>query len=61
MIPLDGVPPQPTDICRWFVLCENEATSHRPHPILGPVPICDRCDDKIQRFDDHLAERRATR
>jgi len=30
--------------CRWFALCDNFATSIRPHPILGDVPICERCD-----------------
>lgn len=29
--------------CEWFALCENEATHHEPHPVLGDVPRCDRC------------------
>lgn len=34
--------------CRWFALCPNPATKTRPHPILGDVPICDRCDKKVE-------------
>lgn len=30
--------------CLWFATCPNPATSTRPHPSLGDVPICDRCD-----------------
>jgi hypothetical protein len=30
-------------LCQWFALCTNEATRVEPHPILGDVPICDRC------------------
>lgn len=33
--------------CAWFALCDNDATMTRPHPILGDVPICNRCDTKI--------------
>jgi hypothetical protein len=29
--------------CRWFAMCENAATGTMPHPVLGDVPICDRC------------------
>lgn len=29
--------------CEWFLLCANEATTTRPHPVLGDVPCCDRC------------------
>lgn len=35
-------------ICCQFALCENEATTQRPHPILGAVPTCDRCDEKME-------------
>lgn len=34
--------------CQWFALCDHEATTTRPHPILGDVPICDRCDKKVE-------------
>ena len=33
--------------CEWFALCENAATTTRSHPILGPVPICERCDARV--------------
>lgn len=36
--------------CEWFALCENGATLTRSHPILGDVPICGRCDSKIERL-----------
>lgn len=29
--------------CSWFAYCENPATHTQAHPILGDVPICDRC------------------
>jgi hypothetical protein len=29
--------------CLWFALCENESTCFVDHPVLGPVPCCDRC------------------
>jgi hypothetical protein len=34
--------------CQWFALCDNPATGHMPHPILGSVPICDRCRAKVE-------------
>jgi hypothetical protein len=36
--------------CQWFALCENEATTIEPHPILGVVPICDRCKALIDKL-----------
>ncbi len=36
--------------CQWFALCENPATTTRKHSILGHVPICDRCNAKIERL-----------
>lgn len=38
--------PAPT-VCAWFALCTNAATGTEPHPILGDVPICDRCAAKV--------------
>lgn len=35
------------DLCEWFALCDNPATGTEPHPILGDVPICDRCAAKV--------------
>jgi hypothetical protein len=34
--------------CQWFAGCHNVATTTRKHPILGNVPICDRCNKKIE-------------
>jgi hypothetical protein len=31
--------------CEWFAGCQNEATHLEPHPILPPVPACDRCPE----------------
>lgn len=33
-------------MCEWFAMCTNEATDFMPHPILGDVPICDRCKER---------------
>ncbi|AYR01207.1 hypothetical protein SEA_SCARLETT_40 [Mycobacterium phage Scarlett] len=37
-------------VCEWFALCDHEATSTEAHPILGEVPICDRCKAKLDRL-----------
>jgi hypothetical protein len=37
--------------CQWFALCPNEAVTMRPHPILGEVPICERCDERISALE----------
>lgn len=34
-------------ICQWFARCANVATRAAGHPVLGPVPICDKCADKL--------------
>jgi hypothetical protein len=39
------------DGCQWWLNCDNPATTVRSHPILGDVPICKRCDDKISRTE----------
>ena len=36
--------------CQWFALCENPPTTTLPHPVLGNVPCCNRCADKITRL-----------
>lgn len=33
--------------CEYFALCTNEATGTVPNPIIGPVPCCDRCADRV--------------
>lgn len=35
---------RPAPRCQWFLLCTNPATGTTPHPILGDVPTCARCD-----------------
>jgi hypothetical protein len=39
-------------LCEWFAKCTNPANGLRDHPVLGQVPICQRCDDKIERLRD---------
>lgn len=41
-----AVYPWPTTPCRWWALCDQDATHTLSHPILGEVPICDRCQTK---------------
>ena len=36
--------------CRWFASCENIAVTVQPHPVLGDVPICQRCLDWYARM-----------
>lgn len=43
-------------ICEWFLLCTNEADGTVEHPILGSVPTCQRCADKL---DLDLAQSRS--
>lgn len=38
----------PDQMCEWFALCDHEATGTRSHPVLGEVPICDRCAAKVE-------------
>ncbi|ASR75981.1 hypothetical protein J4U02_gp118 [Mycobacterium phage Aziz] len=42
--------PDYESLCQWFARCGNHANGLRDHPILGPVPICKRCDDKVDRL-----------
>jgi hypothetical protein len=42
--------PMVTPRCEWFLLCERAATTTRHHPILGDVPICAPCDERIERL-----------
>jgi len=36
--------------CRWFARCDNIAVTTEPHPILGAVPICQRCVNKLKQI-----------
>lgn len=38
-----GLLPSP---CKWFALCDRAAVMTLRHPILGQVPVCQRCADK---------------
>ncbi len=38
--------------CEWFARCTNEAVGEMPHPILGGVPICERCAEKVERINN---------
>jgi hypothetical protein len=54
--PADLDPAMP---CQWYSGCDNTATTTRPGPIIlaggvpgsGPIPICDRCNERVARMD----------
>lgn len=33
--------------CRWFALCDREADGVVEHPVLGDVPTCKRCANRL--------------
>ena len=33
--------------CEWFALCDYPAIGTVAHPVLGDVPVCGRCADKL--------------
>lgn len=35
-------------VCQWFARCDHRATRLRSHPVLDEVPICDRCDARVE-------------
>ena len=37
--------------CEWFLLCDNTTTRAAKHPILGQVPVCDRCARHVGLID----------
>jgi hypothetical protein len=39
-------------VCEWFALCTRPADGVVAHPIIGPVPTCQRCAERMeQRLD----------
>lgn len=34
--------------CEWFLGCNNVAVGATAHPILGAVPTCAACAEKVQ-------------
>ncbi len=34
--------------CEYFALCDREAVGTVPNPVLGPVPCCQRCADRVE-------------
>lgn len=37
-------------VCEWWAGCTNPATHYTPHPVLGQVPTCSTCAEKIRRL-----------
>jgi len=37
-------------ICQWFALCTNVATTVQDHPTLGAIPVCCACKELIRRL-----------
>lgn len=35
-------------LCQWFAMCGHLATTTIPHPTLGDVPACDRCNARVE-------------
>lgn len=51
-LPIEGeIVPEaaPLGNCAWFLMCLNDAVRLRTHPILGPTPVCARCDERAER------------
>lgn len=42
--------------CSWYAMCSNPATEVESHPILGGVPVCERCAGIISRMKAELAK-----
>lgn len=37
-------------VCMWWAKCTNPANTLKDHPVLGKVPICKRCAEKLERL-----------
>ena len=40
--------------CGWYAYCFNQATHYRQYPGVGLVPICGRCDDRVNEFETRV-------
>ena len=40
---------QAPGMCKWWANCSNPATHERRAGPIGMVPICDRCEEILQR------------
>lgn len=40
--------------CMWFAGCRNAAVTTQAHPVLGDVPICQRCKDWYDRMGEEV-------
>ena len=41
----------PPTVCEWFALCTRAAVGTVAHPVLGEVPACQHCVDKLDLQD----------
>lgn len=41
-------------LCHWWALCPNPAVTDRHHAILGSVPICDECDQRLDMIEAEM-------
>lgn len=48
---IDGKEAPLPEGCHWFAKCDNFANGLRDAGPLGMIPICKRCDDKLERID----------
>jgi len=39
------------ETCRWFLRCTRSSAGSRRHPVLGLVPICKECAEKVARLE----------
>lgn len=50
-VPADRVRRTKGGLCEWYALCDRPAAHQVRHPILGTVPTCQRCVDKLELAD----------
>ena len=43
-------------LCEWFAGCPREAEFLTPHPVLGEVPACQRCNEFATGDEPHPEE-----